>query len=78
MKAIRIISRGIIMSIKEAVNSKTYKQFKENIHSGINDKEIARKASIILNQALKDMQALDRNYKPIRVNYLNMKNIWKV
>ena len=59
------------MSISEVVNSKTYKQFKENIHSGIDDKEIARKASIILNQALKDMQALDRNYKPIRVNYLN-------
>lgn len=66
------------MTISEAVNSKIYKQFKENIHSGINDKEIARKASIILNQALKDMQALDRNYKPIRVNYLNMENIWKV
>lgn len=66
------------MSISEAVNSKVYKQFKENIHSGIYDKEIARKASIILNQALKDMQALDRNYKPIRVNYLNMENTWKV
>lgn len=66
------------MTIKEAVNSKIYKQFKENIHSGINDKEIARKASIILNQALKDMQALDGNYKPIRVNYLNMENVWKV
>lgn len=63
------------MSISEAVNSKIYKQFKENIHSGIHDKEIARKASIILNQALKDMQALDRNYKPIRVNYLNMEVI---
>lgn len=60
------------MSIEEVVNSKIYKQFKENIHNGIYDKEIARKASIILNQALKDMQALDRNYKPIRVNYLNM------
>ena len=64
------------MSIEEAVNSKIYKQFKKNIHSGINDKEIARKASIILNQALKDMQALDRNYKPIRVNYLNMEEKW--
>lgn len=66
------------MTIKEAINSKIYKQFKENIHSGVHDKDVERKASIILNQALKDMQALDRNYKPIRVNYLNMENTWKV
>ena len=60
------------MSISEAVNTKIYKQFKENMRNGIYDKEIARKATAIINQALFEMQAVDINYKPIRVNYTNM------
>ena len=59
------------MTIEKAVDTKIYKQFKENMRNGIYDKEIARKATAIINQALFEMQALDRNYKPIRVNYLN-------
>lgn len=58
------------MTIKEAVNSKIYKEFKYLYQHQIYNEDVYRKATFIMNRALQEAHAFSTHYLPLRVNYV--------
>lgn len=57
------------MTIKEAVNSSIYKEFKYLYQHQIYNEDVYKKATFILNRALQEAHAFGTTYLPLRVNY---------